>query len=468
MKELLKDGFTRIVFCRFIATAEYVATQLRDAFKRAEIEWVTGLLPPEEREQRVADLGSRKADGKQVILVATDCLSEGVNLQEHFDAVIHYDLGWSPTRHEQRDGRVDRFGQPKKLVRSVTLYGLDNRIDAVVLKVLLRKHQTIRSSLGISVPVPFSSNKLLEALIEELLLKGLDEEQLVFEEFMQEATKEFHSEWENASEREKKSRSLFAQDTLKPDEVARELDEVRGTVGTAETVSRFLNTAVQSYGGAIVPKKGVTRYDLRHTPSIVRDAVGMDGFTAKFELPVDEGVLHLTRTHPVIENLAAHVMDTALDPVADSIARRCGVIYTSAVETRTTLLLLRLRYHIITKRKGREDSQLLAEDCRVIGFCGAPDKAKWLDDDQDQIEQLLNAKPSRNIDAAQASGFVQKVIDDFDALRSHLDEYAKRRGDEILDAHRRVRESIKVTGVRYEIEPQLPPDMLGIYVFLPA
>ena len=51
------------------------------------------------------------------VLVATDCLSEGVNLQEHFDAVVHYDLPWNPNRLEQREGRVDRFGQPKPSVR---------------------------------------------------------------------------------------------------------------------------------------------------------------------------------------------------------------------------------------------------------------------------------------------------------------------------------------------------------------
>ena len=48
------------------------------------------------------------------VLVATDCLSEGINLQEHFDAVVHYDLSWNPTRHEQREGRVDRYGQPSR------------------------------------------------------------------------------------------------------------------------------------------------------------------------------------------------------------------------------------------------------------------------------------------------------------------------------------------------------------------
>ena len=50
-------------------------------------------------------------------------LSEGVNLQESFDAVLHYDLPWNPNRLEQREGRVDRFGQPKPTVRAAVLYG---------------------------------------------------------------------------------------------------------------------------------------------------------------------------------------------------------------------------------------------------------------------------------------------------------------------------------------------------------
>jgi len=61
-----------------------------------------------------------------------------VNLQHLFDAVIHYDLSWNPTRHEQREGRVDRYGQPNKKVRVVTYYGTDNQIDGIVLDVLIR------------------------------------------------------------------------------------------------------------------------------------------------------------------------------------------------------------------------------------------------------------------------------------------------------------------------------------------
>ena len=55
-----------------------------------------------------------------------------------------------PTRHEQREGRVDRYGQPSRTVRVLTFYGIDNQIDGIVLDVLIRKHKTIRNSLGIS------------------------------------------------------------------------------------------------------------------------------------------------------------------------------------------------------------------------------------------------------------------------------------------------------------------------------
>jgi len=101
-----------------------------------------------------------------------DCLSEGINLQEHFDSVVHYDLSWNPTRHEQREGRVDRYGQPRKTVRALTLFSMDNRIDGLVLDVLLRKHRIIRSGLGISVPVPVRSEEVMEALMQGLILRG--------------------------------------------------------------------------------------------------------------------------------------------------------------------------------------------------------------------------------------------------------------------------------------------------------
>lgn len=103
-----------MIFCRFIHTAEYLAEELKKKLgPEVTVTAVTGLIPSEEWELRVLQL----AGAEKPVLVATDCLSEGINLQELFDAVFHYDLSWNPTRHEQREGRVDRFGQPQPNIR---------------------------------------------------------------------------------------------------------------------------------------------------------------------------------------------------------------------------------------------------------------------------------------------------------------------------------------------------------------
>ena len=206
IKGLLQEGFTPIVFCRFIPTADYVAEQLRSKLSGVEVISVTGTLPPAEREERVLEL----SQAEKRVLVCTDCLSEGINLQEHFDAVIHYDLSWNPTRHEQREGRVDRFGQPKKNVRIITYYGVDNQIDGIVIDVLIKKHKKIRSDLGISVPVPVENDAVIQAIFEGILLRGKSSETYTqqtmlpgLQDFIKPKTDALYQEWENASLREK-------------------------------------------------------------------------------------------------------------------------------------------------------------------------------------------------------------------------------------------------------------------------
>ena len=252
-RRLVAEGFRPILFCRFIPTAEYLARELRERLAKTypdlAVAAVTGTLAPEDREARVLEL----AGAPRRVLVATDCLSEGVNLQEHFDAVLHYDLPWNPTRLEQREGRVDRFGQPRKEVRAVTYYGADNRIDGVVLEVLLRKHRSIRSALGISVPVPVDSEELLGAMVEGLVLRGKGGAagQLPLDLFGEERADLF-ARWESASEREKRSRTLFAQEGIKVEEVARELSAAQQAVGLGVDVERFVVEGLRAHGAVVV------------------------------------------------------------------------------------------------------------------------------------------------------------------------------------------------------------------------
>ena len=202
---LLDQSFQPIVFCRFIQTAKHVAEQLPRRLGKAaanvDIRAVTGELGDEERREKIAEL----AASTRRILVATDCLSEGINLQDHFDAVVHYDLPWNPNRLEQREGRIDRFGQRRKLVKTVVLYGANNEVDHVVLDVLLRKARAIQKSLGIAVPVPAEAEQVVDAVIERVLLRGPRRGTQLELGFGEAGVSELHAAWDRAAEREKSS-----------------------------------------------------------------------------------------------------------------------------------------------------------------------------------------------------------------------------------------------------------------------
>lgn len=108
---------------------------------------------------------------------------------------------------------------------------------------------------------------------------------------------------------------------------------------------------------------------------------------------------------------------------------------------------------------------MLAEECAALGFAGSPASAEWLPDDE--VEKLATLAPSANISADVAADYVRKVTEGFDALRPALDEFARSRSEAVLDAHRRVRAVPQAKGLRYSVEPKLPADVLGIYVYLP-
>lgn len=466
---LLSSGHTPILFCRFIPTAEYVAEALRDKLpKDVKVEAVTGKLPAEERENRVDELTKHP----RRVLVCTDCLSEGINLQHGFDTVFHYDLSWNPTRHEQREGRVDRYGQEKPTVQTVTFYGRDNPVDGLVLEVLLRKHKSIRNLLSIAVPVPMDSDAVEEAIKEGLLLRDTRTGQQTKFEFASPKQKEFDLTWNAAVEREKKSRALFAQHQIMKsvdEEIFTELQEVRQAIGGEADVKRFTLTTLQSTRGIV---SGTSPYDVqvKECPAALRDAIGEESsFKAVFSGHAKDGATLLTRTHPIVEGLAAYVLETALDPALDASAgpaRRCGVVRTQDVKIRTTVLLVRMRFHLLGKNNEGHEQKLLAEDLTLVGFTGSPTEAEWLP--LEQIEPLLAAEPHANIAPEIARDHLQKVLDEWESLNPHLQDVAKKRGKALLEAHKRVRKVVKGGHQTTRVEVGGAVDILGFFVYLPV
>jgi superfamily II DNA or RNA helicase len=470
IRALLKDGYQPAVFCRFVDTADYVAKRLRETLPaEVRVESVTGLLPPSEREARIASL---VAEPGEYVLVCTDCLSEGINLQQHFNAVLHYDLAWNPTRHEQREGRVDRFGQKKTEVRVVTYYGTDNPIDGVILEVLIRKHKSIKSTLGVTVAVPGSSEQIAEALFEGALFRektrsGSAQMILDFIEDLEPKKQALHAEWENARDREKASRSRFAHHTLSPEAVAAELQSVRTAIGRSEDVARFFHAVLQAATIPVQTKgKAVSVHLSSQVPRALRQAIGRDEpFTGRFDLPLEEGEVYLGRTSPVIEGLASWTLDQALDPVARDarpVASRCGVVSTSAVSLRTMLIVVRFRYHL--RIAGPDDETILCEEIVPLACTGSTESPHWLTPEEG--ESLLTARPERNLIQTAIDQQLGLLLPALPKLQQALASVATERAATQLAAHERVRESSRIRG-RVMIQPVLPVDILGAYVLLP-
>ncbi len=476
-RRLLDEGFHPVIWCTYVDTAEYVAEHLRaelaDDYPGLQVECLTGRVGEEERRQRVAGL----LDAPRRLLVATDCLSEGINLQEGFDAVLHYDLPWNPNRLEQREGRVDRYGQPRDRVRAIRFYGQDNPVDGAVISVLLDKAREIRRTLGIYVPVPEDERTLAEVLVHRLFLRGASAAQLALP-LGPDPVGELHHRWDIDVEREKVSRTVFAQRALDPGVVARELEACDAVLGDPDAVRRFLLDAAQAIGLLVAPDPRqrdvwTVRTDdatLDGVPDDVRAALPRPKggrWQVTFTSPGPTGVTYLGRNHPAVTALARHLFERAFARVlGPSPAQRIGVLRTRRVERLTTLVLLRARYHLA--QPGRPVG--LSEEVLVTGWRGQPAQLLAPGEALDLLERV---EPDDEVPRGEQRELVEHALQRLQLLlddpeTSPFARLLSERADELLAAHRRVRQEVgeRVRGLR--VHPYWPPDVLALLVLQPV
>ena len=369
LKGFASSNSRPIVFCRFIATSDYVAGQLKNSFPGYEVISITSELSEEEREEKINWLG----EFDKRILVATDCMSEGINLQDHFDTVIHYDLPWNPNRLEQREGRIDRFGQKKKEVNTILLYGEDNPIDGAVLNVLIRKAVIIHKTLGITVPVPVNSETVIQSVINSLFMKEDQKVQLSLDFGPEFRLQEFHSDWDRNAEREKESRSRFAQHSIKPEEVSKELEETDIILGKPETVKEFIISAAQRLGGSISLHHGGLTFNPNGFPPLLREKMKLDNkVDIAFDFPIPEKHIEVGRNHPITSSLAEYIQESTFresvssgENENDTRIFRCSAIRTDKVKKISSIYMLRVRYLI---ESSKSKTSLLAEELVSFWF----------------------------------------------------------------------------------------------------
>ena len=484
VKSLVKDGFSPIVFCQYISTAHYVAKELARVFPKHRVKAVTGQMPPTEREEAVQELF--EADRR--ILVATNCLSEGINLQNGFSAVVHYDLAWNPTRHEQREGRVDRFGQQSSEVRCVMLFSHNNPVDAFILRVILRKAAVIRDELGVQVPVPTDESALGDAMVQALLLGNERSVDSLFSspQPMLPGMEEFSGELmlgDTSPVPANQRMTTFAQRSLQLAEVMPEYERCRRFLGSTDELREFLREACARLGAPLEPVgapaddawslrlsnlPGTVQRRLASELNLERSALASPNNLAwRFSLRTAGSPWPVvTRAHPLVAVLADFLAELALDPasanstVVKPLPRWSAIVVD--VPRVTILYHLRLR-HMLTSTFGQKKRHILVEELQtLIGEGNAPLHPA----EEAELARLASLPAKGNMPAPLAHKLFSRALEQW--RQADLEPFLRQRAQTLEQDHQRVRAASRTTVGSLSVQCCGAPDLLSVAIFRPS
>jgi len=362
LKDLLRQDPKVVIFTRYVDTMEYLAEQIGAARQYPDVTVLTihgGLNEAQRRETFRAFERASKA-----VLVATDAISEGINLQHAAGQVIHYELPWNPNRLEQRNGRVDRFGQRRATVRIRTLV-MDETLDAAILKVLVEKATRIRRDYGFSPPYFGAETTILDLLRQHDVTLGPKQLGLFEATPAPEVGEEQDPFSEETLERIKGD-SFYGQTYISLPEIEARLEETARTVGSPEEIRRFVFSGLDRFGCSVTEngdgcsgEHSRTTYRIALTePALQTAAVGAVIERATFdpEWALDDpDVTLLDVGHPLVRRLIEAVKQRTFDPspaqgAGPGVERygRTAYVVTPEVDEVTVLFHLLARYVVNT------------------------------------------------------------------------------------------------------------------------
>lgn len=140
-----------VIFTERIETMKYLASQLKKdlKLKAGSIQEISGSMSDAEQQNIVENFGREESPIR--ILVASDVASEGLNLHYLSHRMIHFDIPWSLMVFQQRNGRIDRYGQKKRPdIRYMLIESSNRRIkgDMRIIEILINKEEQALKNIG--------------------------------------------------------------------------------------------------------------------------------------------------------------------------------------------------------------------------------------------------------------------------------------------------------------------------------
>lgn len=385
-----------LIYTEYVSSLEAVSARLKaEAF--SSILTIQGGDDRGARESTTQKFRGR--DGQ--ILVSTDAAAEGLNLHDRCHHLIHLELPWNPNRLEQRNGRIDRYGQwQTPIIRYLYLCGtFEERILARLLAKYERQRHRLHfvpNTLGVAL-TNLPEAGLFAALSAEADTIGQDKcvgvrftgevvDEVIDEAEVRDLLAEVDKSLRHFEQAAQTHRWLSTEGAA-ADELARQQAQHALDIGRKASqidLLNFVTQAVQAEGGRVQSQVGtltlflpdIWRHGLKDIPGWQPDkgwlqvTTDLNCFTDAQGQPVG----FLGRAHPVVRRAIEHVRHQALGQAA-GLDRRVSAA--KSPDGQTALLITYLGR--VNSRVGREFEQVLVVK---IGPNLPPvpltDVAKWL------------------------------------------------------------------------------------------
>ena len=424
-----------IIFTKYVDTLEYLEEQIEDSQSdETDVFTLHGSLNEAQRKERFKEF----EDSNRGVLIATDVISEGMNLQHAANQIIHYELPWNPNRLEQRNGRIDRYGQDNDEVVIRTMV-VEDQMDVAILEKLVQKANNIRQEYGFSPPYFGDDEGILELLKDEGIDAGVP--QATLEEFganSAESNQESASVFDDETLDRIQSESFYGHTEVGLQEVQKRQEETHQRIGGQGTLEQFVKSALNLFNCSYdMNVKGhldveVTA-DRLHGPDIKREYEDVTFDPNEASQSSDTEMLDIA--HPLVQRLIEAVKETALTD--EDRYGRTAIRGTSEVSEPTAVYTALVRYVADTK-----PDPTIMEELVQVGLPIYGDKP--LDQDLVEVLEETEAKPVNRTQ--------MEKQDELEAALGHelfeetLQRRAEQRRDKIIDQRTEMRDELEKSG----------------------
>lgn len=300
LPELIDKDPKVIIFTKYKDTLDYLEVNLKSK------EYETFIMHGDMSLNARTEIFNKFERAKKAILIATDVISEGLNLQRLASNVVHYELPWNPNRLEQRNGRVDRIGQKHEMVSIRTLV-VDKSMDKEILLLLMDKKKTMESDRDYAAAF-FGDEDSLKNMVSEASNKKRSKKNRVdpnlpdlFSDFGLDETKKAVRQAFISPEEDKKRKrkieeeSFYSSLDIELPEIDKRIEETKRIVGSQDEIKLFVKSALARFNSGFIDK-GSGFYEI----SISDDRLVLQRFGALINKVTFDPELALTNPDAII------------------------------------------------------------------------------------------------------------------------------------------------------------------------